>query len=210
MINNLLNNKQNININSINNNQVSSSFNFNNNNNNNSEYSISNLSNQNNSNLEYQNLTRKAFLNLTNVSYEGKMQSESGYFSENNKKNFSNNFFLPALVYVNHLELIFEPICYTCGSFDDKYFMIKCSSCKENFHSYCISNSENITNNIELIKKYNWKCSKCKICEKCEINNNEISLLYCDSCDRAYHISCLDVPLSVVPESGWKCLNCFK
>lgn len=133
------------------------------------------------------------------------------YFEDNSQgKNYSNNFFLPALVYLNHLELVLEPSCYTCGSFDDNNLLIKCSSCKENFHSYCISSSENITNNINLIKNYNWKCSKCKICEKCEINNNEISLLYCDSCDRAFHISCLEVPLSVVPESGWKCLNCFK
>lgn len=181
----------------------------------NTEFSVSNFSsnananfkNNNNGNLRDLRVDKKGSL----AGLDRKMPSESENQEEfSRNKNFSNNFYMPALTYINNLELVLEPSCLTCGSFDDRNLMINCSCCRENFHSYCISNSENITNNIEIIKKYNWKCSKCKICENCEINNNEISLLYCDSCDRAYHINCLDVPLNVVPESGWKCLNCFK
>lgn len=34
------------------------------------------------------------------------------------------------------------------------------------------------------------------------------SLLCCDNCSNAYHLACLDPPLSKVPEGDWQCLRC--
>lgn len=33
-------------------------------------------------------------------------------------------------------------------------------------------------------------------------------LLFCDECDRGYHMYCLKPPLSEAPDGEWKCVNC--
>ncbi|PWY86429.1 PLU-1-domain-containing protein [Aspergillus sclerotioniger CBS 115572] len=47
---------------------------------------------------------------------------------------------------------------------------------------------------------------KCEICGKSE---DRSSILVCDSCDHGYHKSCLDPPLSTVPEYDWHCPKCL-
>jgi hypothetical protein len=137
-----------------------------------------------------------------------RLKTEAELFEENiNQKSLLP---FPAQVCFSNVDLICEKNCYLCGSFDDTHLFLTCSICFENFHSYCISSSLSITQNIELIKQYKWKCQNCKFCECCKQNTNDNLLLYCDSCDRALHTYCLDVKLAVVPESGWKCLTCFK
>lgn len=137
-----------------------------------------------------------------------RLKTETELFEENIYQ--KNLLPFPAQVCFSNVDLIFEKNCYLCGSFDDTPLFLTCSICYENFHSYCISNSPSITQNIEQIKQYKWKCQNCKFCECCKQNTNDNLLLYCDSCDRALHTYCLDVKLALVPESGWKCLSCFK
>ncbi len=62
---------------------------------------------------------------------------------------------------------------------------------------------------IDKLKHY-WKCFNCRYCEHCCKATGEDKLLYCDSCDKAYHTYCLNPPLKVVPACGWKCKDCFK
>ncbi|EPY53821.1 Lid2 complex subunit [Schizosaccharomyces cryophilus OY26] len=45
-------------------------------------------------------------------------------------------------------------------------------------------------------------------CEFCGLDTNPESILLCDGCERAYHISCLDPPLSSVPKDDWYCNTC--
>lgn len=45
-------------------------------------------------------------------------------------------------------------------------------------------------------------------CEVCGSSLNEDRLLLCDGCDLAYHLDCLDPPLSEVPEGEWYCPSC--
>jgi hypothetical protein len=117
---------------------------------------------------------------------------------------------LPTFIYFSDPSLIFESNCYLCGSFDDNHLMLSCSVCFERFHTYCISNTDMLSENIDVIKGYEWKCQNCKFCEVCHLNNNDQVLLYCDSCDRAIHTYCLKIPLDVVPMTSWKCLSCSK
>jgi hypothetical protein len=136
-----------------------------------------------------------------------KFKSEEVLYQEN--YNFKSLLPPPILVSFSDQNLIFQKICFLCASFDQVDYMITCSFCFESFHSFCTSNSEQLTNNIKLIKKTSWKCLNCKFCEKCKTNTNDHELLYCDSCDASLHTYCLDVKLYQIPESGWKCLNCF-
>ena len=46
-------------------------------------------------------------------------------------------------------------------------------------------------------------------CEGCGKADDPTSFLICDSCDNAYHKSCLDHPVKVSPESEWHCPRCL-
>ncbi len=47
-------------------------------------------------------------------------------------------------------------------------------------------------------------------CEQCGKGNDEGGfLLACESCDHAYHGTCLDPPLKVKPETEWNCPRCL-
>ncbi|CAD1479244.1 unnamed protein product, partial [Heterotrigona itama] len=54
----------------------------------------------------------------------------------------------------------------------------------------------------------NKKCRECG-CRICAGKENEHNLLLCDECDFAYHIGCLNPPLTSVPEEDyWYCSEC--
>ena len=45
-------------------------------------------------------------------------------------------------------------------------------------------------------------------CEVCRNPECEDLMILCDSCDKGYHIFCLDPPLSAIPEGDWFCEQC--
>jgi hypothetical protein len=47
-----------------------------------------------------------------------------------------------------------------------------------------------------------------KACEKCGKKNRAATLLLCDSCDKAYHLHCLEPKLYAVPAGEWNCPVC--
>lgn len=51
--------------------------------------------------------------------------------------------------------------------------------------------------------EYKWKCAGCKTCLKCK-QKRDNRMLFCDQCDRGYHIYCLG--LRNIPE-GKQTLN---
>eukprot|EP00854_Cymbomonas_tetramitiformis_P034343 gene34343-biopygen26329 len=51
--------------------------------------------------------------------------------------------------------------------------------------------------------------SKHLACEKCMRMDGEASMLLCDTCNRGYHIWCLEPALDKVPEGDWQCPKCL-
>lgn len=49
-------------------------------------------------------------------------------------------------------------------------------------------------------QEYLWQCTECKSCTKCKQTTNEDRMLFCDQCDRGYHIYCIG--LRNVPEGN--------
>lgn len=49
-------------------------------------------------------------------------------------------------------------------------------------------------------RHYNWQCSSCKLCCKCDRPAEVDKMLYCDQCDRGYHIYCIG--LRLVPQGN--------
>ncbi|XP_057806450.1 uncharacterized protein LOC131021323 isoform X2 [Salvia miltiorrhiza] len=51
-------------------------------------------------------------------------------------------------------------------------------------------------------------CSKsCKVCKKTESSKN---MLICDTCDDAFHTSCCNPRITILPVSEWLCSSCLK
>ena len=84
--------------------------------------------------------------------------------------------------------------------------LIVCSECGKAGHPSCLHFNENM---IISVEKYNWKCVDCKTCAICGTSENDDVLLFCDDCDRGYHMYCLDPPISEPPEGNWSCRLCL-
>ena len=52
-------------------------------------------------------------------------------------------------------------------------------------HPSCLQFTENM---IISVRKYPWQCIECKCCTVCGTSENDDQLLFCDDCDRGYHM----------------------
>ena len=62
-------------------------------------------------------------------------------------------------------------------------------------HPTCLQFTENM---LISVKKYPWQCIECKTCTLCGTSENDDKLLFCDDCDRGYHMYCLVPPMKVL------------
>ncbi|XP_041429229.1 zinc finger protein DPF3 isoform X3 [Xenopus laevis] len=72
-------------------------------------------------------------------------------------------------------------------------------------HPTCLQFTVNMT---EAVKTYQWQCIECKSCVVCGTSENDEQLLFCDDCDRGYHMYCLIPPMAEPPEGSWSCHLC--
>ncbi|KAI0244680.1 hypothetical protein L0F63_004753 [Massospora cicadina] len=77
---------------------------------------------------------------------------------------------------------------------------ITCAECHHAVHLWCIQITDART--LDRMRSYSWVCNDCKRCDICESPDDEDTLLFCDGCDRAFHMACLDPPISKVPEGN--------
>lgn len=85
--------------------------------------------------------------------------------------------------------------------------LVSCSDCGRSGHPTCLNFTPNI---ILSVKKYKWQCIECKSCGLCGTSDNDDQLLFCDDCDRGYHMYCLDPPLDKPPDGSWSCSLCIE
>ncbi|KFM80655.1 Zinc finger protein DPF3, partial [Stegodyphus mimosarum] len=85
--------------------------------------------------------------------------------------------------------------------------LVSCSDCGRSAHPTCLQFTPNMTASV---KKYRWQCIECKSCGICGTSDNDDQLLFCDDCDRGYHMYCLTPPLSEPPEGSWSCHLCIE
>ena len=53
-----------------------------------------------------------------------------------------------------------------------------------------------------------WQCSECRVCQICRQPEEDTKVMVCETCDKAYHPSCLRPIVTTVPKYGWKCKCC--
>lgn len=104
------------------------------------------------------------------------------------------------------------PICSFClgtkESNRDKWpeELLSCADCGSSGHPSCLKFSPDLTSNV---KRLRWQCIECKTCSSCRIQGkNADEMLFCDSCDRGFHMECCDPPLSRMPKGTWICQVC--
>eukprot|EP00112_Aurelia_sp_Birch-Aquarium-sp1_P004034 Seg1455.5 transcript_id=Seg1455.5/GoldUCD/mRNA.D3Y31 product="Zinc finger protein ubi-d4" protein_id=Seg1455.5/GoldUCD/D3Y31 len=83
--------------------------------------------------------------------------------------------------------------------------LISCSDCGRSGHPSCLQFTDKL---IIEVKKYKWQCIECKSCSLCGTSDNDDQLLFCDECDRGYHMYCLTPKMSEPPEGHWCCKLC--
>ncbi|TFY75592.1 hypothetical protein EWM64_g8421, partial [Hericium alpestre] len=60
----------------------------------------------------------------------------------------------------------------------------------------------------EGLRQYPWTCLECKVCEICHEKGDDDRLLFCDLCDRGWHMDCLNPPIEESPPGKWHCPIC--
>ncbi|XP_073437151.1 histone acetyltransferase KAT6B isoform X3 [Dendrobates tinctorius] len=84
--------------------------------------------------------------------------------------------------------------------------LISCADCGSSGHPSCLKFCPELTSNVKALR---WQCIECKTCSACRIQGkNADNMLFCDSCDRGFHMECCDPPLARMPKGMWLCQVC--
>ncbi|KAH6589047.1 hypothetical protein BASA61_005751 [Batrachochytrium salamandrivorans] len=84
--------------------------------------------------------------------------------------------------------------------------LLDCTQCSTKHHPRCIDFEDKVL--VTKVMTYDWRCSNCKLCTICNNAGDDDKLLFCDTCDRGYHMYCVNPPLEVLPEGSWLCSEC--
>ncbi|XP_044253769.1 histone acetyltransferase KAT6A isoform X2 [Tribolium madens] len=105
------------------------------------------------------------------------------------------------------------PICTECLGTESKNRngvaekLSACSECGALVHLTCTSAGPEL--GALLSKGGKWFCEDCKTCDGCGNSGVSICLLCCCSCERNYHVDCLDPPAEKKPKCPWRCRHCL-
>merc|ERR1719304_83198 len=99
--------------------------------------------------------------------------------------------------------------CKHCGGnmnqnkIGEPELLLHCTKCNQSSHPTCIGLHLDL---LQFVTSYDWECTDCKKCVKCEKPEDEDKMLFCDLCDRGFHIYC--VGLKEIPGGRWHCGSC--
>ncbi|GBE88242.1 hypothetical protein SCP_1300570 [Sparassis crispa] len=82
--------------------------------------------------------------------------------------------------------------------------MVSCADCRRSGHPSCMD----LSDIGEVMRSYDWKCAECKNCEVCHEKEGDNRMVFCDYCDRGWHMDCLDPALVETPPGRWHCPLC--
>lgn len=109
-------------------------------------------------------------------------------------------------------EVIRELICRTCSGNDNQNSagaperMLSCGECGHSVHPSCMKNF--VVTRPDILYSVKWSCPDCKKCEICQKKGRGNRMLFCDVCDRGWHMYCMDPPVEEDPEGAWYCPQC--
>ncbi|KAK3088997.1 hypothetical protein FSP39_000011 [Pinctada imbricata] len=83
--------------------------------------------------------------------------------------------------------------------------ILVCKDCNAKAHPSCMGYS------LTLAKRAldsPWQCIDCKTCYVCEDSGDADMMLFCDACDKGYHMNCHEPPVEDKPQGKWVCSIC--
>lgn len=83
--------------------------------------------------------------------------------------------------------------------------LVSCHDCGNSGHPSCLQYTLSL---VERIRAEPWLCLECKRCMHCDKGAATDDLLFCDACDKGFHMECLDPPLESLPTGRWICPIC--
>jgi len=81
--------------------------------------------------------------------------------------------------------------------------LLHCTKCDNSSHPTCVGLHLDL---LQFVTNYDWECTDCKKCMTCNDPADEDKMLFCDLCDRGFHIYC--VGLGEIPGGRWHCGEC--
>ncbi|XP_069126002.1 histone acetyltransferase KAT6B-like [Argopecten irradians] len=83
--------------------------------------------------------------------------------------------------------------------------LLTCKECKATAHPSCMGYCESLARRA---LRSPWQCIDCKTCFVCEDSGDPEMMLFCDACDKGYHMNCHNPPLEKKPQGNWVCSKC--
>lgn len=83
--------------------------------------------------------------------------------------------------------------------------LLVCKDCSAKAHPSCMHYSPELALRSRMSP---WQCFDCKTCNVCSDSGNADSMLFCDACDKGYHMQCHTPPVSKKPTGKWVCMKC--
>lgn len=96
-----------------------------------------------------------------------------------------------------------SPVCGFClgtseyNKHKQREALLSCVDCGNSGHPTCLKFSPELT---QRCRAEPWQCIECKVCAFCRHSGDASNLLFCDSCDKGYHMDCLQPPITVMPK----------
>eukprot|EP00112_Aurelia_sp_Birch-Aquarium-sp1_P009851 Seg2136.1 transcript_id=Seg2136.1/GoldUCD/mRNA.D3Y31 product="Histone acetyltransferase KAT6A" protein_id=Seg2136.1/GoldUCD/D3Y31 len=84
--------------------------------------------------------------------------------------------------------------------------LLICKDCGNKAHPSCLNYSPELVEQIRADDS--WQCIDCKACTICDGTTDPDSLLFCDACDKGYHMTCHTPKLDQMPSGKWMCSLC--
>eukprot|EP00795_Rhopilema_esculentum_P004413 gene4413-20642_t len=84
--------------------------------------------------------------------------------------------------------------------------LLICKDCGNKAHPSCLNYSPELVEQIRADDS--WQCIDCKACTICDGTTDPDSMLFCDACDKGYHMNCHTPKLDQMPSGKWMCSLC--
>lgn len=85
--------------------------------------------------------------------------------------------------------------------------LLVCKDCNAKAHPSCMDYTVELATRSQLSP---WQCTDCKTCTICEDSGDGDLVLFCDLCDKGYHMNCHSPPVAVKPTGKWVCSCCYR
>jgi len=84
--------------------------------------------------------------------------------------------------------------------------LLVCKDCEARAHPSCMDYTEELA---ARASRSPWQCMDCKTCNVCNDSGDADAMLFCDACDKGFHMNCHTPPIKDKPSGKWVCCQCL-